>query len=123
MRAWDSDTTAAVALSNFLQVVGTPPFMSPELVVGACVDERAADVWAFGCTLVHLASGRTPWASTGIRTPPALMIHIARAQCGPSVPAGLSLGLLDVLGLCFQVDPCDRPGAQELLEHPWMAST
>ena len=94
--------------------------MSPELVVGACVDDRAADVWAFGCTLAQLVSGRAPWASTGIRTPPELMTHIARTQSGPPLCPGLSPGLLDMLRLCFQVDPRERPGAQELLQHPWL---
>ena len=112
-----------MARSTLCQVTGTPPFMSPELIVGVCVDDCAADVWAFGCTLVHLASGCTPWASTRIRTAPTMINHIACAQCGPPVPDGLSPGLLEVLGLCFQVDPKNRPGAQELLEHPWFTLT
>ena len=39
------------------QVIGTPAYMSPQQVRGVPLDQRA-DIWAFGCVLFELLSGR-----------------------------------------------------------------
>ena len=41
--------------------VGTPLYMAPELCAGKPYD-RAADVWAFGCTIFEAMSLAPPWA-------------------------------------------------------------
>jgi serine/threonine protein kinase len=38
-------------------ILGTAPYMSPEQVKGRDVDRRA-DIWAFGCVLYELLTGR-----------------------------------------------------------------
>ncbi len=50
----DQQLTAAGAL------LGTIPFMSPEQVRGATLDERT-DIWSFGCLLFELAVGKGPF--------------------------------------------------------------
>ena len=101
-------------------VVGTPPYMCPELILGRCLDLRACDVWAFGCTLLELATGTTPWSGTGLHDAVPLMRHIA--QCGHAPPASrlLSADLVDLLQQCFAPEG-PRLTASQLLRHKWLS--
>lgn len=42
-------------------VVGTVPYLAPECVRGTY--SAASDVWAIGCTALHMITGKAPWAS------------------------------------------------------------
>ena len=57
--AHDHQTTLAATVEG--SVVGTPAYMSPEQARGQAVDRRT-DIWAFGCILFEMMSGRAPFA-------------------------------------------------------------
>ncbi|CAN1149483.1 Mitogen-activated protein kinase kinase kinase 18 [Linum perenne] len=97
---------------------GTPAFMAPEVARG---EEQwfAADIWAVGCTVIEMASGRTPWAEFA-DNPVSALYRIGFSDESPSVPCWLSEGAKDFVGKCLIKDPRERWSAEELLEHPFL---
>jgi mitogen-activated protein kinase kinase kinase 17/18 len=100
-------------------VGGTPAFMAPEVLRGEG-QGPAADVWALGCTVVEMATGRAPWSDLdGL---PAAVLRVGYTDAVPEAPRWMSPEAKDFLARCFARDPRDRCTAAQLLEHPFLAS-
>jgi eukaryotic-like serine/threonine-protein kinase len=71
-------------------IVGTAAYMSPEQARGQAVDKRT-DIWAFGCVLYEILTGRAPFArSTATDTLAAIVEHEPDWHALPSdVPASV----------------------------------
>ena len=55
-------------------IIGTAAYMSPEQARGQAVDKRA-DVWAFGCVLYELLTGRLAFAAATVTDTLAAVLH------------------------------------------------
>ena len=86
-------------------ILGTAPYMSPEQARGKPVDKRA-DIWAFGCVLFEMLSGRAAFLGEDVSDTLAAVI---RGNVDWSaLPAGVAPKLRDLLRRCLEKDPKKR---------------
>ena len=86
-------------------MVGTLPYMSPEQARGAAVDARS-DIWALGCLLFELFTGRSPFEG---ETPSDTIARILERQPDWSVlPRETPDGIRDLLRRSLAKDPNQR---------------
>ena len=60
-----SRTEKATDLTTDGTLIGTAPYMSPEQIRGEQIDQRA-DIWAFGCLLYEMITGRAAFAKNTV---------------------------------------------------------
>ncbi|NUP01286.1 MAG: protein kinase, partial [Nonomuraea sp.] len=102
-RALDSPGATATGMA-----MGTPSYLAPEQLSGAAVSE-AADVFAWGVTMVYAATGKPAFGSDSI---PVVMNRILNEE--PQL-GGMEGELGQLVALCLSKDPSQRPTADELI--------
>ena len=86
-------------------ILGTATYMSPEQAKGREADKRA-DVWAFGCVLYEMLSGRQPFHGSAITEVLAAVIHTEPDWS--ALPAAVPGTVRRLLRRCLQKDPRKR---------------
>jgi Tol biopolymer transport system component len=86
-------------------VMGTAPYMSPEQARGEPVNKRT-DVWAFGCILFEMLTGRR--AFPGATRADALAAVLEREPDWGSLPSSTPEAVQRILELCLQKDSKER---------------
>jgi eukaryotic-like serine/threonine-protein kinase len=93
------------AMTEVGVILGTAAYMSPEQVTGRDVDKRG-DVWAFGCVLYEMLTGRRAFAAADVQQ---TLASVLRADVDwSSLPPELSPAIRSFLMLCLVKDPKHR---------------
>jgi eukaryotic-like serine/threonine-protein kinase len=88
-------------------LVGTPAYMSPEQCRGAGAVDARCDIYALGCVVTRLVTGRLPFDGSGIGE--LISAHLNDAPARPSaVLPGLPPELDDLVLRCLAKAPADR---------------
>ncbi|KAL3313038.1 serine threonine kinase 10 [Cichlidogyrus casuarinus] len=104
--------------------VGTPYWMSPEVVACESTKEEPydtqADIWSYGVTLIELAEMRPPHQDMN---PNRVLMRIRKSEPPTlSKPSKWSSNFVDFLNACLQRNPADRKPAQQLLHHDFISN-
>ncbi|MGE5243954.1 MAG: protein kinase domain-containing protein [Betaproteobacteria bacterium] len=115
----DSPTLTSPAMTQAGVILGTAAYMAPEQARGRPVDRRA-DIWAFGCILYEMLSGRRPFAGGDLTDVLAAITRDAPDLA--ALPAATPAPIRTLIGRCLEKDPRERlrdiGEARIVLAHP-----
>ncbi|KAK5172263.1 uncharacterized protein LTR77_003901 [Saxophila tyrrhenica] len=108
-------------------IIGTPHYMPLEMLPPDSSFEgnqapqaygREVDVWSYGCTIFEIATGVPP----NSRTHPELLTTVL--DRAPRLEGGdYPQELRDFVAFLLQSNPEERPTADEIVKHPYVAGT
>jgi serine/threonine protein kinase len=101
-------------------MVGTPYWMAPEVVTKQPYT-TAIDIWSLGIMTLEMIDGEPPYMDQD----PVKALYLIATHGSPEIknPEELSPTLLDFLHACLQLKPENRPSAEDLLKHHFLASS
>jgi len=82
-------------------ILGTAAYMSPEQATGQSVDKRT-DIWAFGCVLYEMFSGRCSFAGESV--PETIAALLGRDPDWSALPAAMPENIRRLLRRCLERD-------------------
>ncbi|MHB8655494.1 MAG: protein kinase domain-containing protein, partial [Terriglobia bacterium] len=97
--------TISIAATQAGMILGTAAYMSPEQAKGKTVDRRA-DIWAFGCVLYEMLTGKK--AFEGETTSDVLAAVIRAEPEWNELPQSTPASIRKLLRRCLQKDPKQR---------------
>ncbi|CCK30651.1 serine/threonine protein kinase [Streptomyces davaonensis JCM 4913] len=103
-----SRATENVTLTETGQMIGTPPFMSPEQLTDARSVGPASDVFSLGALLVYTLTGRGPFDADSPYLTAYRVVHDEPVLDGVRQP------LRTILESCLAKEAAERPGLEDV---------
>jgi eukaryotic-like serine/threonine-protein kinase len=97
--------TSPFQLSQMGIILGTAAYMAPEQAKGKTVDKRA-DIWAFGCVLFEMLTGKRPFIGEDVTDTLAAIVRGDPEWS--ALPAGTSTPVRKLLRRCLEKDRRER---------------
>ncbi|KAH6591411.1 hypothetical protein BASA61_004921 [Batrachochytrium salamandrivorans] len=107
--------TATITKKNTF--VGTPYWMAPEVILRSAYNVKA-DIWSLGITAWELALGLPPYANIH----PMRVLFMIPKNDPPQLDSSFSQNFRSFIASCLTVRPRDRPTAEMLLGHAFLAN-
>jgi len=111
-------------LTSVGEMVGTPGYLPPELLLGHAVDQRS-DVYALGVALFEMLTGRTPFSDASVYK---LMLDVVQTEVPDirEINADIDPGVAAILAKMLVKDPAKRYQSMheliaDLEKHPLIA--
>jgi serine/threonine protein kinase len=101
------------ALAQTITVGGTDVYMAPEMVLGKRYGKEA-DIWALGCVLFEMCTGKFMWEIPGILGAQAGANADAIDNLLKVLPGGYSPGMRRLLGQMLDISSANRPTASAI---------
>jgi len=98
--------TSPAMMTGVGVLVGTAAYMSPEQARGKSVDRRA-DIWAFGCVLYEMLTGRQAF-DPGETVSDAIAAILTKEPAWGALPESTPSQIRTLLRRCLQKDPQKR---------------
>jgi len=125
------DTDCTVKLADFgcskqaastgsFKVVGSLPWMAPEVIMQEHGHGRKADIWSMGCTVLEMATAAQPWGTGKFENVMSAIRTIGMTEATPPVPEDLPHACQDLVRCCTTRDPHCRPTAEKALGHNFL---
>ena len=100
-----SPTITSPAMTMAGAILGTAAYMSPEQAKGCPADKRS-DVWAFGCVLFEMLTGKRVFDGDGVTETAAFVL--TKEPVWAALPASTPTTIRKVLRRCLEKDPYRR---------------
>ena len=100
-----SPTVTSPAVTQLGVILGTAAYMAPEQARGKIIDRRV-DIWAFGCVLYEMLSGRRPF--DGDTVTDVLSAIVSREPDWNALPVRVPTSVARLVRRCLEKDPRKR---------------
>jgi serine/threonine-protein kinase len=97
--------TSPAMMTRAGMILGTAAYMAPEQARGKVVDKRA-DIWAFGCVLYEMLTGKRPFEGSNVSDTLASVLKLDPDWA--ALPADTPPALRRVMRRTLQKDPAQR---------------
>ncbi len=91
--------------------IGTPPYLSPEIVKGELYDYRT-DIWDLGIILYEMINFKNPFQA---KTQSAIYMNIVGGKIGKMENKTVSNELIELIYTILKVNPLERPEIKDIV--------